>query len=97
MTKKRDTVAERINELDREREQIERSLAQASQSSPALNLEEIRREVAMVALEFEKKFDQVPVEEKKELLKRCISKVVIEKDRRISRFYVRKVPQVPET
>jgi hypothetical protein len=43
-------------------------------------------------LEFEKKFDQAPVEEKKELLKLCISRVVIDKDRRVARFYARKVP-----
>jgi hypothetical protein len=51
-----------------------------------LNLEEIRRDVTRFVLEFERRFDQAPVEEKKELLKRCISKVEIDKDRNVARL-----------
>jgi hypothetical protein len=86
------TVAHRLKELEQEREKLEARLAQAPQDAKRLNLEEIKREVAGFALDFEQRFEKAPIEEKKDLVQRCISKVIVDKEKRVARFYVKKVP-----
>lgn len=70
------------------------STAQLAMASNSVDLADVGMSVAEFLLNFEQKFKEVPMHERKVLVKQCISRIVIEKEARIARFYVRRIPAV---
>jgi site-specific DNA recombinase len=66
------------------------SLVNERQIEPA----KISEIVAKFILNFEEKFENAPIEEKKLLIKKMISEIVVDRDNGVVRFYVRRVPAV---
>jgi len=54
----------------------------------------ISEEVARFVLDFERKIHTVPIEEQKLLIKKVISEIVVDREKGVVRFYVRRVPAV---
>lgn len=50
--------------------------------------------VARFVLNFEKEFEKAPIEDRKSLIKKCISRIVVNKEEGLARFYVRRIPAV---
>lgn len=86
------SVSHRLKELEQERERIEKQLAQSSQPPMRIDFDEVKREVADFVLNFQERFQGTQMEERKELVQRCISKIIVDKEKRVARFYVKKVP-----
>jgi hypothetical protein len=58
---------------------------------------DIGRAVSDFILNFERSFEHAPMPERKLLVRKCISKVIVDRDRRVAEFYVRKIPLVNST
>ena len=50
--------------------------------------------VARFVLDFEKEFEKAPIEDRKGLIKKCISRIVVDREEGVARFYVRRIPAV---
>ena len=50
--------------------------------------------VAKFILNFEEKFENAPIDEKKLLVKKMISEIVVDREKGVARFYIRRVPAV---
>ena len=42
--------------------------------------------------DFKKVFDKAPIEERKILIGKCISEIVVDRDKKVARFFVRRIP-----
>ena len=73
---------------------MEKLLARTDSSSVRLDVDEIKQEVAKFVLNFEERIETAPIEEKKELVQRCISRIVVDRERMVARFYVKRIPAV---
>jgi hypothetical protein len=40
------------------------------------------------------KRDKAPIEDRKSLIKKCISRIVVDREEKVARFYVRRIPAV---
>ena len=89
-----DSVRVRVNELEKEKQRIVASLATATAPQEKPEIVELEQEVARFVLDFERNFDQAPIEERKVLVQKCISKIVVDREANVARFYVRRVPAV---
>ena len=54
----------------------------------------ISQEVARFVLEFEHKIKTEPIEEQKLLIKKVISEIVVDREKSVVKFYIRRVPAV---
>lgn len=89
------TILERLEDLERQNREIEARLA-------ALRAEKIAdshcidsaQEVANFILNFEEEFEKADPLQKKALLKKCISHIVVDRDRNVVRLAVRRIPAV---
>jgi DNA invertase Pin-like site-specific DNA recombinase len=87
-------LALRLRELESQKATLLRSIANKDgrpQSRPSLN---IGQEVARFLLNFEREFENAPIHEKKLLVQKCISQIVVDKEKGVARFFVRKIPAV---
>jgi len=57
-------------------------------------IDEAGSRVVDFILNFEKRIVNVPIHEKKDLVKRIVSKIIVDRDANVVRCYVRKVPAV---
>lgn len=89
-----DVIRNRLNELEEERARLEKLMARTDSSQVHLDFNEIKQEVAKFVLNFEERIETAPIEEKKELVQRCISRIVVDKERMVARFYVKRIPAV---
>jgi site-specific DNA recombinase len=89
-----EVIKTRLNELEEERARLEKLLARTDSSPVRLDIDEIKQEVAKFVLNFEERFEAAPIEEKKELVQRCISRIVVDRERMVVRFYVKRIPAV---
>ncbi len=89
-----DAVRVRVNELEQERSRVLARLSTASVPKEKPKLAELEQEVARFVLDFERNFAQAPIEERKMLVQKCISKIEVDRETNVARFYVRRVPAV---
>ena len=50
--------------------------------------------VARFVLSFETEFEKAPIEDRKSLIKKCISRIVVDREEGFARVYVRRIPAV---
>jgi hypothetical protein len=43
-------------------------------------------------LDFEREFEKAPIEDRKSLIKKCISRIIVDREEGLARFYVRRIP-----
>ena len=89
-----DAVRVRVNELEQERNRVLARLSTASVPKEKPKLAELEQEVARFVLDFERNFAQAPIEERKMLVQKCISRIEVDRETNVARFYVRRVPAV---
>jgi site-specific DNA recombinase len=89
-----EVIRGRLNELEEERARLEKHLARTESSPVRLDIDEIKQEVAKFVLNFEERIETAPIEEKKELVQRCISRIIVDRERKVARFYVKRIPAV---
>ena len=88
------TVKARLRELEEERETLARQLESFHQESSETKIEDVSRLVSDFVSDFEHRFDEAPIEERKSLIQKCISAIQVDREDSIVRFYVRRVPSV---
>jgi len=82
------TVEREIENLKRQKDRIEKL-----KQDKGL-IDEVGSRVDDFILNFEERIARVPVHEKKDLIRRIISKIEVDRDANVVRCYVRKVPAV---
>jgi len=82
------TVEREIENLKRQKERIEKL-----KQDKGL-IDEVGSRVEDFILNFEERIARVPVHEKKDLIRRIVSKIEVDRDANVVRCYVRKVPAV---
>ena len=88
------TVLERLQTLQKRDELQSELMRLESLQKPRVEASEVSKAMAEFVLNFDRKFADVPMEEKKDLMKKCNSRIVVNKDRKVARIYVRRVPAV---
>jgi hypothetical protein len=81
-------VEQGLNKLREQREQI----LKAKQDQACID--EAGSRVADFILNFEKRIANVPIHEKKDLIRKIVSKIIVDREANVVRCYVRKVPAV---
>ena len=89
-----DALRIRVNELEEERRKIAEKVCRAQVPRKKPDIKDLGQKVAQFILDFERHFEEAPIEEKKLLVQKCISKIEVDKEKRVARFYVRRVPAV---
>jgi len=86
---------DRLKELEEEKGFLRvRVQSLASTDEKRMDPAKISEIVAKFILNFEEKFEKAPIEEKKLLVKKMISEIVVDRESGVVRFYVRRVPAV---
>ena len=95
-----DSVANRLRELDKELTNLK---AQRSQliggvhSRPQeIDGNSVRRAVVSFLEQFEKRFEQAPLPERKELLRMVVEKILVDREARKVSCYIRQLPRIDE-
>src|SRR6267143_3338257 len=90
-----DGIFTRLNESEDEKKLYEMSLSRLKTvSKEQIDPLRVSKEVADFILEFEKKIETTPPEEQKLLIKKVISEIVVDREREVVQFHIRRVPAV---
>jgi hypothetical protein len=90
------TVAARLRELEEIQEKLKEEKARLQRNyAPKGRQADIVREVTGFLENFESKILTARIEERKELLRRAVEKIVVDRDQRKVRCYVRTLPKLP--
>ena len=88
------TVVARLRELEDERKALEGRLDSLQLEGSETKIEDVSRLVSDFVRDFERRFDEAPIEERKNLIQKCISAIQVDREDSIVSFYVRRVPSV---
>ncbi len=90
------TVASRIRELEEIQDKLQEEKRRLSWAiPPKLDPDKVAEEVRIFLEEFEKGYEELTVEERKELLRRMVEVVLIDRVERKARCYIRRLPIIP--
>src|ERR1051325_281655 len=90
-----DSIFSRLGELEDEKKVLGMRLSTLENTSKRqIDPQLVSKEVARFILEFESKIQTVPPEEQKLLIKKVISKIVVDRDRNVVQFFIRRIPAV---
>jgi hypothetical protein len=90
-----DSILDRMKEIEKERLELQEKLrALKTDADNQINVVDVSREVVDFITNFESIFQQAPIEERKMLVKLCISRIVVERERGVVQFFVRKIPAI---
>lgn len=90
-----ETVLERIKTLERERIKIDNEKLKAEQLSlKHIDVKNVSRLAAKFLLDFEKRFDKVPIQEKKEMIRQVVLGVRVNPETRVVTCAITKIPMV---
>jgi site-specific DNA recombinase len=93
MGNRSEAIREKLAQLEQEEAIIQGEIAsQKSEPSQPIAVADISRAVSEFILNFENEFEKAPIEEKKLLVRKCISQIIVDREKSVVRFYVRKVP-----
>lgn len=88
-----EAVRQKLTQLETEEASLQAEIAGLeSRPSQQLTVADISGAVSEFILNFEREFDKAPLEERKLLIRKCISEVVVDRDTSVVRFHVRKIP-----
>jgi len=88
-------LGERIEELERDQHALKRRLVALETQEPStIDPGVIKRRVMEYIENFETEIERAPMEEKKILMKKMISKIDVDRDNNVVRFHVRRLPAV---
>lgn len=88
-----EAIRDKLAELEKEEAAVQAEIAslKGEPSRPA-EIADISKAVSEFILNFDQEFENAPIEEKKLLLRKCISQIVVDREKSLVRFYVRRVP-----
>lgn len=90
-----ESLLERLEELEREGKMLAaRQQALQAESRTQISMAEASSQVAEFVLNFDREFEKAPIQERKLLIQRCIEEIVVDRDKNIARFHVRRIPAV---
>lgn len=93
-----DTVLYRIKQLEREKVVLEAGRARAAGvAASQIDVKDASKSIAQFLLDFENKFDQAPIQERKELIRQVVLGVTVNPVKRIARCAITKIPMVNQT
>ncbi len=89
----RRTLMDKLASLDNEQGNIEIKISSAkSQNRAEKDFIELARSVKDFMENFESIFEGAPLYERKEIFRKCISKIIVDRDQNVVRLFVRSVP-----
>lgn len=62
--------------------------------SKQFDISKMSQQIAQILLNFKSLFENATIELKKDLLKRCISEIVIDRSSNVARCFIRKIPTI---
>jgi hypothetical protein len=90
------TVAARLGELEEIQQKLKEEKARLQRNHPPKGREtDIVREVTSFLENFESKILTAKIQERKELIRTAVEKIVVDRDQRKVRCYVRTLPKLP--
>lgn len=90
-----DLLLVRLEELEAEKKGIESRLnALKVETRGIFNVSDVSSQVADFIANFEKVFQMAPIEERKILVKKCISQIIVDRDKKVVRFFIHRIPSV---
>lgn len=90
-----DSIFSRLGELEDEKKALELHLSKLTTvTKQRIDPHLISKEVARFILEFESKIQTVPPEDQKLLIKKVISSIIVDRERNVVQFYIRRIPAV---
>lgn len=87
-------IVERIKELENEKKAVTAQLEKSRITRPTLNVADIMNKRAEFLYDFKNHFSGAPIERRKEIIKRIIPKIIIDREENVARFFVRLVPEM---
>jgi hypothetical protein len=89
-----ESVVDRLKELESEQGSLREQLHATSATERLYDIKWIASEVKRFVDHFEVNFQKAPMEEKKLLVKKMISEVVVDRETNTVRFYLRRLPAI---
>ena len=87
------TLVSRLKDLERVEAQIKDKIAESQVTESAeINLREAGVAVADFILNFRQRFEEMSPEDRKLQVRRCVSRIVVDRDRGVATAYIRRVP-----
>ena len=84
-----ESLLERLEELEKERKAlVTKQQTLQAESRIQISAAEISSQVAGFVLNFEREFEKAPIQERKLLIQRCISEIIVDRDNSVARFHV---------
>ena len=91
----RKTLLEKLSSVDSDHEKVKLKMsAIKTQNRSEQNFAAIAKVVSEFMSNFESIFEKAPIYERKEILRRCISKIIVDRAKNVVRFWVRSLPAV---
>jgi hypothetical protein len=89
-----ESVCDRLKEVESEQVSLREELQTTEASGERFDVSKIALEVKKFVDNFEKNFPKAPIEERKLLVKKMISEVVVDRETNTVRFYLRRLPAI---
>ncbi|MEX2117168.1 MAG: recombinase family protein [Bacteroidota bacterium] len=90
-----DSVLERMREVEKERLEIQKRIQSLKdEQETEIVVENVASQVRDFINNFEEVFEKAPIEERKTLIKKVISEIIVDRESNTIRFYIRKLPAV---
>ena len=90
-----ESLLERLEELEKERKAlVTKQQTLQAESSTQISAAEVSSQVAAFVLNFDREFERAPIQERKLLIQRCISEIIVDRDKSVARFHVRRIPAI---
>ena len=88
-----EAVRERLMRLEEEEQRLLSEInGLADQLAERISVRDVSQAVTVFILNFDKKFEGAPIEERKLLVRKCISQIIVDREKSVVRFYVRRIP-----
>ncbi len=93
MGNRSEAIRERLAQLEQEESLIQAEIASLKdEPSQSLTIADVSSAVSDFILNFEKEFERAPIEDRKLLIRKCISRIVVDREKSVVRFHVRRIP-----
>ena len=93
MGNRSEAIRERLAQLEQEEALLQGEIASLKDEPvQTLTVADVSSAVSDFILNFEKEFDRAPIEERKLLVRKCISQIIVDREKSVVRFYVRRIP-----
>ena len=90
-----DVLLGRLKDLAKEHADLEKKLVVLQgEVNRQFDITKMSQQIAQFFLNLKSLFERATIEEKKDLLKRCISEIIIDRSSNVARIFIRKIPAI---